>query len=178
MVEGVKHLRPELEHLRFCDLRFLQERYIPVVDARATQGISAEVAKGCNRTGSEVQIVVELAVERRGIEVKVPTNVASNRIWRCTRAVCCCPGERAYLTSVHCPNLSDQVRAIQKVALETVVVVRKDCKRLPRLKRADDVDLPALRRAPRERITIPEWPVDRQLPACADNKTVRRVEVS
>src|SRR5438445_751503 len=119
MVEGVKHLRPELEHLRFCDLRFLQERYIPVVDARATQGISAEVAKGCNRTGSEVQIVVELAVERRGIEVKVPTNVASNRIWRCTRAFYCCPGERAYLTSVDClrQRISSSERQTVAIAL-------------------------------------------------------------
>jgi len=72
---------------------------------------------------------------------------------------------------------ANQVRAIQKVTLKAVVVVRKDREGLPGLKRADDVDLPALRHAFRKRITVPEWLVYRQLPARADNQPVRGVEI-
>jgi len=42
-----------------------------------------------------------------------------------------CPGERAYLTSVHCPNLSIRFGRIEKVTLEMLSLFEKIVKGCP-----------------------------------------------
>jgi hypothetical protein len=44
VVEGLEHLPAELHVLAFAHLAVLEQREVPLVDARAAQGVAAQVA--------------------------------------------------------------------------------------------------------------------------------------
>ena len=122
MIKGVEELGAKFEQFRFGDGRTFQERDVPIVDARAAQTISSEIAERSEGSRREVTVGVECAIERRRIEIKVTADVAV-RVGGFTGTICARTCECGDASRINLRYFPDQVRAIQKISLQAVVIV-------------------------------------------------------
>ena len=111
VVEGIEQLTSKLDRFSFANFGLLQERNVPVIYSGAAQTIPAYIAERCRITGRQMQIIVELAIERSWVKIEIA--VVSRRSQAIRRSI----GERMIGTRIKNLNLANEVGTIEEVAL-------------------------------------------------------------